>query len=269
MLAEIATQRTRARGEHDVVHRGRVGVLDALDVGKGTLPSATARRLVTRPLAVCVERWAARTPVRVEGAPNARRAPRPAVRAICCATRSGCTGIEIAASASRARAGGKRSGRRLWLGGAARKRAVVGVEQSAQQRRAAYSVDGGVMDLRHEREAAPREALHDVHLPERPVARQRLLRDPRDEIEQRGLVAGCGQRRAVQMGVEVEVRVSIQRGWPSPSGTAASFRRRIGSAPSRRSICARTRRKSSRGPRPCDSSTSAPITFSGTLPDSA
>jgi hypothetical protein len=90
------------------------------------------------------------------------------------------------------------------------------VEQPEQEQRAADPVDRGVMDFHNEREAAALQALDHPHLPERVVAAQRHLGDPRDQFEQLALAAGRGQRRAVQVRVEVEVRVVGPHGVADP-----------------------------------------------------
>ena len=116
------------------------------------------------------------------------------LRRICRAPRSGCAPSESAASASSARRRREPApGSRLRLGGAARRRVAIGIEQAAHEQRAADAVDGGVMDLRDEREAPALEPLDHVHLPERPVAAQRHLGDPRDRARTaRGSPPGAG-----------------------------------------------------------------------------
>ena len=263
MRAEIAAQRARARGEHDVIHGGRVGVLHALHVGE--LDAAQRYRAPTgdAPVEPSARSAGQRKLAFREGG---EREPRPRPR--------GAQDLPRAAQRLRAeRERGVREQRRgrgsrlrlgLRLRGAARAGVAIDVQQSAHELRAADAVDGGVMDLGHEREAAALEPLDHPHLPERAIAAQRHLGDPRDRLEQlarplpgREAPCGAGARRDRTRG-----RPPRPVG-PSASGTSASLRRRIGSPGSRRSICARMRRKSSRGPRPCDSSTSAPITCSG------
>ncbi len=186
-----------------MVHGRRVGVLDPLHVGERD----AAQRYRSPARDAPVERRARserqrKLPFRKARQREARaglsRAPdltRAAQRL--CAKRE--RGVR-----EQLRRRGSRLGLGLRLRGAHWPRVAFDVEQAAHELCAADAVDGGVMDLGHHREARALEPLDHPDLPERAVAVERHLRDPRDRVEQLAIASRDRQRHAVQVVVERE-----------------------------------------------------------------
>src|SRR5690349_18945934 len=81
--------------------------------------------------------------------------------------------------------------------------AVGGREQHARER---DPITDRMMDAR-EQDGAVADALDEMYIPERATVVERRACQVTDQHFQRGLVAGCGQRDAVEVVVGIELRI--------------------------------------------------------------
>lgn len=104
----------------------------------------------------------------------------------------------------------------------------VGIQQHAEQLAARHPVDGGVVDLGHDRDSPPGQALDEIELPQWTPAVQRARVQARHLLGELAVVTRGGQCQLTDVKLEIEDRIV------EPIGVVEVQRHRRQSPPKRR-----------------------------------